>query len=196
MPKRNMKLKTKHIKVYLPATLLGFLIVKLMVGGTLLYMKSSALPVPVLDSRPALAEDADPPAPPQPSSNSQNVGEDAEILECKRAEIETERRQLEKERKQLTDLKQEIEAKIIRLSEIQDSIQRKLDEHKTIGDNKIKRLIKIYTTMAPKKAAALIEKLDKELIMELFSQMKVEQVGQILPHMSAENAAKIGEHLA
>lgn len=191
-----MRFRTKHVRVYLPATLLGFLIVKLMLGGALLYMKRPVLPVPVLDSTLALAKDVDSPIPSQPSSNSQNVGASVEILEGKRAEIEAERRQLERERKQLTALKQEIEAKLVRLSEIQDSIQGKLDEHKTILDNKIKRLIKIYTTMAPKKAAALIEKLDKELIMELFSQMKVEQVGQILPNMSAENAAKIGEHLA
>jgi len=191
-----MKFGTKHIKVYLPATLLGLLIVKLMLGGTLLYMKRPVLPVPILDSRPALAEDVESPPPSQPSLNSRNVEAGLEILERKRAEIETERQQLERERKQLTAFKQEIEAKLVQLSEIQDSIQRKLDEHKMIHDNKIKHLIKIYTTMAPKKAAALIEKLDKELIMELFSQMKVEQVGQILPHMSAENAAKIGEHLA
>jgi len=183
-----MKFGTKHIKVYLPATLLGLLIVKLMLGGTLLYMKRPVLPVPILDSRPALAEDVESPPPSQPSLNSRNVEAGLEILERKRAEIETERQQLERERKQLTAFKQEIEAKLVQLSEIQDSIQRKLDEHKMIHDNKIKHLIKIYTTMAPKKAAALIEKLDKELIMELFSQMKVEQVGQILPHMSAENA--------
>ena len=191
-----MKFGTKHIKVYLPATLLGFLIVKLMLGGAFLYMKRPVLSVPVLDSTPAQAEDADSPAPSQPSLNSQNVEASAEILEGKRAEIEAERRQLERERKQLTALKQEIEAKLVRLSEIQDSIQGKLDEHKTICNKKIKHLINVYNTMAPKKAAALIEKLDMELIMELFSQMKVEQVGQILPHMSAENAAKIGKHLA
>ncbi len=191
-----MKLTIKHARLHLPATLLGFLIVKLVLGGTLLYMKGPALSIPVLDSRPALAEDADSPTPSQPSLNSQNVGASVEILECKRAEIETERRQLERERKQLTALKQEIEAKIIQLSEIQDGIQRKLDEHKTIGDNKIKHLIKIYTSMAPKKAAALIEKLDMKVVMELFSQMKGEQVGQILPHVSSEKAANISENLA
>jgi flagellar motility protein MotE (MotC chaperone) len=202
-----MKFKTRHVRLYLPATLLGFLIVKLMLGGTLLYMKR-----PMLNSRPALAEDiesrtgqnrsstspSDGNAPllTEPSLNLQNLGASVEILECKRAEIETERRQLERERKQLTALKQEIEANLVQLSEIQESIQRKLDEQKIIRDNKIKHLIKIYTTMAPKKAAALIEKLDMDVIIELFSEMKGEHVGQILPHVSAEKAAKISEHLA
>ncbi len=202
-----MKFKIRHVRVYLPAILLGFLIVKLMLGGTLLYMKR-----PMLDSRPALAEDShsvteqnrSSKSPshenaallPQPSLNFQNVGASIEVLECKRVEIEMDRRQLERERKQLTALKQEIEANLIKLSAIQDSIQRKLDEQKMIRDNKIKHLIKIYTTMAPKKAAALIEKLDMEVIIELFSNMKGEHVGQILPHVSSEKAAEISEHLA
>lgn len=191
-----MKFITKHISFYLPIILLGFLIVKLMAGGILLYMKLPVLPVPVLDSVPALAEDADCPVASRASLSSQNLGENAEVLECKRAEIDMERRQLERERKQLDALKQEIQAKVAKLSEIQDSIQRQLDEQQTILDNKIKHLIKIYTTMAPKKAAALIEKLDMEIIVELFSTMKGEHVGQILPHVSAEKAAKISERLA
>ena len=191
-----MKFTTKHISFYLPTTLLGFLIVKLMVGGILLYMKSPVLPVPVLDSMPALAEGADSPVPSRATSSSKNLGENAEVLERKRAEIERERRQLERERKQLAALKQEIQEKVVRLSEIQDRIQKQLDEQRTILDNKIKHLIKIYTTMAPKKAAVLIEKLDMEIIIELFSTMKGEHVGQILPHVSAEKAAKISERLA
>jgi flagellar motility protein MotE (MotC chaperone) len=191
-----MRFTTKHAKLHLPATLLGFLIVKLVLDGTLLYMNMPVLPVPVLDSRPALAGNADSPVPSEPSLNSQNLGKKTKILEQKRAEVEAARRQLERERKQLMALKQKIEADLVKLAEIQDIVQRKLDEHKTIRSNKIKHLLKIYTTMAPKKAVALIEELDMELVMELFSQMKAEHVGQLLPHMSAEKAAKIGEHLA
>lgn len=159
-------------------------------------MKMPMLPVTVLDSRLALAEDAPPRIPSQQSLNPENIGESLEILERKRAEIEKERRQLEREREQLTALKQEIEARLVRLSEIQETIQARLDERETIHNKKIKHLIKIYTTMAPKKAAVLIEKLDMEVIMELFSKMKGEYVGQILPHVSAEKATKISERLA
>ena len=191
-----MKFTTKHISFYLPITLLGFLIVKIMVGGILLYMKSSVFPVPVLDSMPALAEDANSHLPSPATLSSQNLRENAEALERKRADIEMERRQLEREREQLAALKQEIQAKVATLSEIQNRIQKQLDEQRIILDNKIKHLIKIYTTMAPKKAAVLIEKLDMEIIIELFSTMKGEHVGQILPHVSAEKAAKISERLA
>jgi flagellar motility protein MotE (MotC chaperone) len=50
--------------------------------------------------------------------------------------------------------------------------------------------------MPPKKAASLIEKLDMNVIISLFSSMKGENVGQILPYVSAEKAAAISERLA
>jgi flagellar motility protein MotE (MotC chaperone) len=190
-----MRLTAKHAKLYLPATLLGFFIVKLVLDGTLLYL-NRPVPVPMLDSRPALAENTDSSIASKPSPSLQDLGRKTEILEQERAAIEAERRQLERERNQLMALKQEIEVDLVKLAEIQDIVQRKLDEHKTIQNNKIKHLIKIYSNMAPKKAVALIEKLDMELVMELFSHMKAELVGQLLPHMSAEKAAKIGERLA
>ena len=106
-----------------------------------------------------------------------------------------ERQRLEEERKRLTTLKQEIDLKLVRLEKIQDAIQSKLDEQKAFGDQRIKHLIKIYTTMPPKKAAGLIEKLDMDVIISLFSSMKGENVGQILPYVSAEKAAAISERL-
>jgi len=98
--------------------------------------------------------------------------------------------------KRLTTLKQEIDVKLARLEKIQDVIQTKLDEQKALGDERIKHLIKIYTTMPPKKAAGLIEKLDMNVIISLFSSMKGENVGQILPYVSTEKAAAISERLA
>jgi flagellar motility protein MotE (MotC chaperone) len=102
---------------------------------------------------------------------------------------------VEEEPKRLTTLKQEIDVKLARLEKIQDAIQAKLDEQKALGDERIKHLIKIYTIMPPKKAASLIEKLDMNVIISLFSSMKGENVGQILPYVSAEKAAAISERL-
>lgn len=119
-----------------------------------------------------------------------------ETLEHKRQQIETERLRLEEERKRLTALKQEIDVKLSRVTEMQKAVQSKLDERTTLSDKRIKHLINVYTTMPPKKAAVLIEKLDMEVIIALFSRMKGDSVGQILPYVSAEKAAEISERLA
>lgn len=204
----------------LAATILAFLIIKVSLAGIFLHAKRAGLVASLFDSTPALAEDADAgadgkktpePLKDDPSSASagssstqlpgavgavKNVGDNLETLERKRSEIETEREMLEMERQKLAAIKQEIETKLVKLAEIREELQRKLDEQKAIQDARTKHLIKIYTTMPPKRAAALIEKLDMKVILELFSGMKGEQVGAILPHVSEEKAAKISELLA
>lgn len=119
-----------------------------------------------------------------------------ETLEHKRLQIEKERRELKQERERLDALKEDIAGKLVRLAEIQAEIQTKLDEKKAIREERVKHLIQIYTTMPPKKAAALIDKLEMDVIVSLFSRMKGDNVGQILPYVSPEKAANISERLA
>jgi flagellar motility protein MotE (MotC chaperone) len=186
-------------------TLLCFLIVKLGLISVFVCAKRPVFPVPILESNVALAKDAqekptkdrapDSASALQTSPDSRQPGASSVALEQTRAQIEVERRRLEEERKQLTALKQEIDVKLGRLEKMQDAVQSKLDEQKVLGNQRMKQLIKIYTTMPPKKAAGLIEKLDMNVIISLFSKMKGENVGQILPYVSAEKAAAISERL-
>lgn len=119
-----------------------------------------------------------------------------ETLEDKRRRLEKQRSELDAEREKLEALKKEIEGKLSRLTAVQTAIESKLEERKTIRDERLKHLIKIYTTMPPKKAAALIDKLEMDVVIALFSRMKGDSVGQILPYVSPERAAKISERLA
>lgn len=201
-----MSVRYPLIRSQVQVTLLCFLIVKLGLVSIFVCAKRPVFPVPILESNVALAKDAqekptkarvpDSASAPEASPDTHQEGASPGALEQKRTQIEVERRLLEEERKQLTTLKEEIDLKLARLEKVQDAIQSKLDEHKALGDQRIKHLIKIYTTMPPKKAAGLIEKLDMEVIISLFSKMKGENVGQILPYVSAEKAAAISERLA
>jgi flagellar motility protein MotE (MotC chaperone) len=193
-------------KSQVQVTLLCFLIVKLGLISIFVCAKRPVFPVPILEGNVALAEDTqeqptrsrgvDSVSALKASPHTQRRGAGAGVVEQNRGQIEVERQRLEEERKRLISLKEEIDLKIARLEKIQDAIQRTLDEQKSVGDQRIKHLIKIYTTMPPKKAAGLIEKLDMDVIISLFSKMKGENVGQILPYVSAEKAAAISERLA
>ena len=119
-----------------------------------------------------------------------------ETLEQKRVQLDKEGERLKEERKRIEALKQELDEKVVKLTKIQDAIQSNLDEKKILQDKRIKHLIKIYTTMPPKKAAALIEKLEMEIIIAVLSKMKGENVGQILPYVPPKKAAAISERLA
>jgi len=194
------------VRSYVFGALLCLLLVKLCYTGVLFY---TSLPVSFLsiwDSRPALAGDG------------QQLGEKAsgkaaipaegavsppvdakkgpEALEIKRRQLEQKEKALEEEAKRLVTLKEEINAKLLQITELQKAVRNDLGKKEAIRNDRIKHLIKVYQAMPPRKAAVLIEKLDMDVIIALFSEMKGENVGQILPYVSAEKAAKISECLA
>lgn len=117
------------------------------------------------------------------------------IIEKERSGLEMERKSMQREREQLRALQKEIDKKLIELSKLQDNIQETVAKKSAAHEQKIKHLIKVYTSMAPKKAAVLIEKIDIDIIIEVFSKMKGDSVGKILSYVKPTKAAVISECL-
>ena len=113
----------------------------------------------------------------------------------KKAELKEKEKYLEKRKIQLVALQEEINNKIAKLTRLRNEIRAEIAVKKTGEERKLKHLIKIYSTMKPQKAASLIEKLDLKLVIELFSRMKGDVVGDILSFVDIEKAAKISEGL-
>lgn len=185
------------------------LVVKLVISGLFVFAQKPATVMPILSEPLALAKDDAPPKPDQEvaaplskkidgtgkPANSSSIA-DLQALELERAKLKTERLLIDEERKRLNALKDETGAKLAELARLQQTMQKQVVDKKSADSQKIQRLIKIYTAMPPKKAAALIDKLDMSVIISLFSNMKGETVGQILPFVSADKAAQISEQLA
>ncbi|MBW2265603.1 MAG: hypothetical protein JRF28_05435 [Deltaproteobacteria bacterium] len=196
------------IPSYVLAALLCFLVVKLGLTGILVCTRLPVLPLSIWQSDTALAKDGqdenidkkkvqtEKVGGKSPTLNRQSNNSSPEALEVKRLQLEEERAQLDEERKRLEALKNEIDEKLSKVTKIQAVIQKELGKKEDASHKRIKHLIKVYEAMPPKKAAVLIEKLSMEVIIALFSQMKGEDVGQILPYVSPEKAAKISERLA
>lgn len=130
-----------------------------------------------------------------------------ESLEDKRLALEDEEERLKKERVRLDSLKQEIEEKILEMSAVQRKIEADLDKKTALAKQqaekkdaaevaKIKQLVKVYASMKPKNAAAIVDKMDLNVVLQVFSNMKGEQVGKILTYVNQDRAAKISERLA
>lgn len=129
-----------------------------------------------------------------------------EQLEIKRLQLRDEEERLKQERAQLEKLKRELDLKLDELEAVQAGIdaaltQQKENEAQALKAQdeaeaaKLKRLVKVYTSMSPKKAAQIVETLDMEVVYEVFSNMKGEQVGQILTYVDGARAAEITERL-
>ena len=109
--------------------------------------------------------------------------------------IEEKEKFLVRREQQLLSLQDEINKKIEDLTRLRDEIRDQMEIKRTAKENQVKHLIKIYSTMKPQKVAQLIEKLDINLITELFSRMKGDVVGQILSFVDTEIGAKITQGL-
>jgi len=213
----------KQRKSFYYQLLFGFLVVKLIFIGVLFNIDHGISSVPIVEAVAALAEDKpkEDTKPKETSlsldtltetqsnffSNPDNSFLETEVVEREKQTLERERQVIELERQQLVELKKEIDTKIARLTQIQKSVQQKIDEQKALiqqqeeikvaeNEKHFKHLLKIYSSMPSKKSAALIDNLDMEIAIKLLSKMKGENVGQILGYVPPEKAARISERLA
>lgn len=133
----------------------------------------------------------------EPSGKMVNEEEeiDLDFLIARKAVLEKEKNELEKKRVVLLAIQEEINNKIVTLTQLRNEIRSEMARKKTFEDKKIKHLIKAYSAMKPQKAASLIEKLDMEFTLELLSKMKGDIVGKILTYVNIDKAAQISEAL-
>ena len=120
---------------------------------------------------------------------------DENILIMRKAEIEREQKKLLQRKKELLNIQQDLDQKIAMLTQLRDEIRNEVVRQRTFEEQKLKHLIKAYSSMKPQSAAGLIEKLDLSMAIELLSNMKGDDVGNILSYLDLERAAKISEGL-
>lgn len=97
---------------------------------------------------------------------------------------------------ELKALEGEINAKLKRLEELEAVIKQDVSTLKTLSDERIKHLVKIYSSMNPKAAAKLMDNMDLLVAVEVFHNMKGEVAGAILANMEPTKAASITKMLA
>ncbi len=128
-------------------------------------------------------------------------------LEEKKQAIEKERQAVEQEKKQLEQYAAQVDEKLESLAALHKQIQedmalldkkktRKQIEEEQKFEAKFAKLVKLYTGMKPKNAAAIINKMDLSVAQDLFLRMRGESASKILGFVDAEKAAKISEFLA
>lgn len=96
---------------------------------------------------------------------------------------------------ELDALEKRIDEKIRQLGELEASIRTQLSTFRQLGDERIKHLVKIYSSMKPNAAANLMNQTDTDVAVEIFRNMKGEIAGGILSYMDTQKAAVISKRL-
>lgn len=185
---RRMKLSTQILLAFLIA-------VKLILGSVLLYqvglgsifMETNAIAAEIQeDSKEAAKEDA---------QAGQEDKLDPKLLNIKKAALAAEEKRLAQKKAELVAIQKELNNKIEKLTQLRNEIRSEIAGKKAVEAKKLKHLIKIYSAMKPQSAAVLIEKLDKNLAVELLAKMKGDAVGKILSYVDTGKAAALSEGL-
>lgn len=185
---RRMKLSTQILLAFLIA-------VKLILGSVLLYqvglgsifMETNAIAAEIQeDSKEAAKGDA---------QTGQEDKLDPKLLNIKKAALAAEEKRLAQKKAELVAIQKELNNKIEKLTQLRNEIRSEIAGKKAVEAKKLKHLIKIYSAMKPQSAAVLIEKLDKNLAVELLAKMKGDAVGKILSYVDTGKAAALSEGL-
>jgi len=134
------------------------------------------------------------PSSPQHSSDDETIS--LEFLVEKMDRLKAKEKELQLRETELAAFQRELDQKIQKLSQLRNEIKSEMDRKESVQRQKSKHLIKVYASMKPQSAAGLIERLDKQMAVELLAQMKGEAVGQILTYVDKDKAARLIEGLA
>ncbi len=96
---------------------------------------------------------------------------------------------------ELEKLEKQIDEKIKKLRKLDEDIKAEVAAYRQISDERIRHLVKIYSSMKPAAAASLMNNLDTDVAVEVFLNMKGEIAGGILSYMDTTKAATITQRL-
>jgi flagellar motility protein MotE (MotC chaperone) len=120
-------------------------------------------------------------------------------LRKKESELKQREADLKNREEELLPLKNEIDAKIQELNDLQTQLTRfakdLAEREKSLEDAKIGHLVSLYSSMEAGRAAAIMDKLQIDTIVLILANMKGKSAGQILAMMDPEKGALISEKL-
>jgi flagellar motility protein MotE (MotC chaperone) len=185
---KRMKLSTQILLTFLIA-------VKLILGSALLYqvglgsvfMESHAIAAEIQEASAGEAKEG--------AQGGEEDKLDLKLLNTKKAALAAEGKRIAVKKAELVAIQKELNNKIEKLTMLRNEIRSEIAGKKAVETKKLKHLIKAYSSMKPQSAAVLIEKLDKNLAVELLANMKGDAVGKILSYVDTGKAAEISEGL-
>jgi flagellar motility protein MotE (MotC chaperone) len=112
-------------------------------------------------------------------------------LKKRRDEIDRREKTVNQESVRLFTIKKKVEQDILMLTKLKKELKEILGVFEIQKDKKIEGMIKVFDSMKPKQAAAIMNKLDINLAKNIAQKMKKQQSAKILALMNVEKAKEI-----
>ncbi|MBC7658780.1 MAG: hypothetical protein H7249_03645 [Chitinophagaceae bacterium] len=122
------------------------------------------------------------------------VGRYLTLLERKQSQVDNRIQVLKAREAQLKSLEASVDDKLKKLDEEMAFFQQTIQKEKQIQGDRLDKLLEFYQKMDPKKAAPIIEKLDKDLVVALFNRFPQKQTTLLLQFMTADKSVELTEY--
>ena len=165
------------------------LAVKVIISGV--FLQTSLIGISTADV--AMAEEVDT----EEEQSTEALKQSLRIREKELSEKETE---LKKKETQLNLLQEEIDTRFAEVNDLQNTLNAQAiklaEREKALQDTKITHLVKTYSSMEADKAAAILDKLQLDIVVRILGNMKGKDAGGILAMMTPDKGALISERLS
>ncbi len=141
------------------------------------------------------------PVPPPINDVTQRAFSTSEIevlqsLSKRRDELDKREKSIAQKEALLAAAGQEVDRKIAELNKLKGEMEALIGKQKTLEDERLMSLVKIYEGMKPKDAATIFNTLDLEVLLPVVSHMKESKTAPILATMDTEKAKIVTTSLA
>ena len=117
-------------------------------------------------------------------------------LSKRRAELDQRSEELDQRELLLKATEQRVQEKIDQLQKMQAQLDAALGKVDEQEDQRLQSLVRIYEAMKPQEAAAIFDKLEQPVLLQVLTRMKDKAVAAILPHLDGDKARSITMALA
>lgn len=117
-------------------------------------------------------------------------------LEKRKEELDRRETAMKAEEERLQGLREQIEKRQAAVGATEKRVLQIMGMADKVGEEKLERLAKLYSSMRPEDAGPLLDRIDDDIALKIFLRMKPRQASRILPYMKPEKAAALSDRMA
>ncbi|MBW1712530.1 MAG: hypothetical protein JRJ59_05240 [Deltaproteobacteria bacterium] len=117
-------------------------------------------------------------------------------IEQQRLKLEAREKELQERAQKLEKLQKLVNEKMAALAQMRQEFEAQVAAEEARQNKRMKHLVDLYSNMKPKAAAAVIEKMNEEIAVEIFRLMRGREAGKILAYVNPDKASRISQMLS
>lgn len=114
-------------------------------------------------------------------------------LEQRKSELDQREENLKKLEVELKQQQEDIKKNLAELRKIRTKISQGLEQKIEKDEEKVDKLVAVYSNMKPQQAAKVMEKIDEELAIRVLAKMKKKSAAEVLNLLEPEKAKRLSE---